>query len=139
MFISLLFLIPFTGFAQSEKHSIELRLDSCHAVESNQTTAGMMNCESVARDEWFEEIDKYYNKLVSILDEDRKRQLSLSQSKWKEYQEQELIFVVNHYYSRGGTMWRIVAISMQREIVKTRAQHLKSIYDNLLLEDYKIK
>ncbi len=120
--------------AQPEKHPIDIKLEQCHLVDSNQTTYGMMNCEAIARDEWEKEMNKYYKMLMDTLPVEEKTKLKITQTLWLDYKEKEIEFSSTMYYNMTGTLWHIVAVSRTCEIMKTRALELKSYFDMLTFD-----
>jgi uncharacterized protein YecT (DUF1311 family) len=135
IFFSLLAIQTFGQKNQSsEKHPIDIRLETCHAIDSNQTTYGMMNCEATARDEWDKEMNKYYKLLMDTLQKDEKAKLKSAQISWLCYRDNERDFSGTMYYNMQGTMWRITAAGRSCEIVRQRALELKEYYDMLTFD-----
>jgi uncharacterized protein YecT (DUF1311 family) len=118
----------------NEKHPIDIRLENCLAIDSNQTTYGMMNCEVTARDEWDKEMNKYYKLLMDTLQKDEKEKLKTAQISWLSYRDKEGDFSGTMYYNMQGTMWRITAAGRSCEIVRQRALELKVYYDMLAFD-----
>ena len=110
-------------------HPIHRQLQHCHSLDSNQTTQGMMRCEAIARDQWMEEVQKSYDQLTAILDESETRALREAQQNWFRYRDEEMRFSGEMYYNLEGTLWRIAAVSRQRELVEVRARELQSYLD----------
>lgn len=130
--------ISFQSLGQNyntESHQIDLKKEQCHNDESNQTTYGMMECEAIAREEWNNEITKYYSLLMSVLNPQEVEKLKISQNNWIKYKESEYDYAETIYYNMKGTMWRIVAISRECEISKRRALSLKGYYEMLTFND----
>jgi uncharacterized protein YecT (DUF1311 family) len=117
-----------------EKHTIDLQLEKCHAIDSNQTTYGMMNCEIIARNEWDIEMNNYYKLLMDTLLTDERTKLKASQIVWLAYRDKEMEFSRTMYYNMQGTMWRVVAAGRSCEIVRQRALELKGYYDMLTVD-----
>jgi len=113
-----------------EKHPIDIRLEKCHSIDSNQTTYGMMNCEAIARDEWDKELYKYYILLMDTLPADEKTKLKTAQIAWLSYRDKENEFSSTMYYTMQGTMWRVVAAGRSCDIIRQRALELKAYYDS---------
>ena len=112
-----------------DKHPIDIRLENCHSIDSNQTTYGMMNCEAVARDEWDKEMNKYYKLLMDTLPTEEKTKLKTAQIAWLSYREKEREFSSTMYYNMLGTMYRVTAAGRSCDIVRQRALELKAYYD----------
>lgn len=133
-------LITVPSFGQDnkskEKHPIDIRLDKCHTINSNQTTYGMMNCEAIARDEWNIEMNKYYKLLMDTLQTGEGTKLKASQNAWLSYRDKEMEFSGTMYYNMQGTMWRVEAAGRSCEIVKQRALEIKGYYDMLTIDKY---
>jgi len=119
---------------QTDKHQIDVRLEQCLALDSNLTTSGMMNCEIIARDEWENEMNKYYKMLMDTLPIEEQTKLKIAQALWLDYKEKEIEFSTTMYYNMTGTLWKIVAASRTCEIVKARALELKSYFDMLTFD-----
>lgn len=113
------------------RHPIDIRLENCHSIDSNQTTYGMINCEIIARDEWDKELNKYYNLLMDILGAEERTKLKNSQLAWLSYRDKEKDFSGTMYYNMQGTMWHVVAAGRFCEMVRQRALELKEYYDTL--------
>ncbi|CAN5384929.1 hypothetical protein BH10BAC1_BH10BAC1_20000 [soil metagenome] len=113
-------------------YAIDVTLNTC--LDSNQTTVGMMECAGQARDAWDKELNKYYKLLMSKLTDIEKAKLKTAQKKWLEYRDTEFDASGTIYYDQDGTMWKIVAVNRQVEIVRQRALDLKSYYDNITFE-----
>jgi len=117
-----------------EKHPIDLRLEKCHSIDSNQTTAGMMTCEAIARDEWDVEMNKYYKLLMDTLQPDERTKLKASQISWLDYRDKENEFSGTMYYNMEGTMWRVAAAGRSCDVVRQRALELKAYYEMLTFD-----
>jgi uncharacterized protein YecT (DUF1311 family) len=127
--IILLFIVSFVR-AQSDEHPIDVRNVACHDIDSNQTTYGMMQCESITREEWNVEMNKYYNLLLDSLSEETGLLLKSSQEAWLEYNKKEQQYSSSLYYSdMDGTMWYVVNAGRWNEIVRKRALELKEYYE----------
>ncbi len=132
------FLLTIHAFGQethtSKKHPIDIRLEKCHLIESNQTTFGMVNCETIAREEWDLEMNRYYKLLMNTLQTDEKVKLKAAQVSWLSYRDKEMEFSAKMYYNQQGTMWRVVAAGRSCDIVRQRALELKSYYEILTFD-----
>lgn len=127
----LFLLISSSNIAQTDIHEIDLRNSQCHDTDTNQNTFGMIQCEEVARQEWFTEMNKYYNLLLDTLSEETAELLVSSQEACNEFNLKEHSFSSSMYYSdMDGTMWRVVNAQRVKDIVRTRALELKDYYDS---------
>ena len=97
------------------------------------TTAGMNNCSYEAMDAWFKEIDKYIGLLKNVTSEEEYNDILKAQSKWKKYQEAEFK-AVSILINKQGTIYQNFLAGKECELVKQRAQDLKSFYDDLIEE-----
>ena len=116
------------------KHPIDIKLEKCLSIDSNQTTLGMIQCSSIAENEWDKELNKYYNLLLTKLNVDEKQKLKNTQRYWLIYRDNELSFSGTMYYNMEGTMWRVAAAGRSCDIVKERALELKNYYDVLTFD-----
>lgn len=133
----LLYFLPLFGNAQPEEHPIDVRNAACHAIDSNQTTYGMVECERITREEWREEMDKYYNLLLDTLSTEADLILETAQGKWLEYMEAEEEFSSTlHYEEMEGTMWYVVNAGRRTELFRKRALELKEYYNTFTFEGY---
>lgn len=118
-----------------EKHQIDIELEKCLSIDSNQTTVGMSNCVYDAEIKWDKELNKYYKLLMDTLNRESRQSLQLSQRQWIEYRDKEFEFIYSFYLSEmQGTMWENVASNQRMEFVKHRALELKQYYENLALK-----
>jgi len=133
-----MFLLTAPAYSQDSKanemHPIDIRLEKCHSIDSNQTTAGMMNCEAIAREEWDLEMNKYYKLLMGILSPDERAKLKTAQISWLNYRDKEKEFSGTMYYNMQGTMWRVAAAGRLCDIVRQRALELKVYYDEFTFD-----
>lgn len=126
-------LISLYSYSQTDVHPIDIRNSQCHDIDTNQNTYGMIQCEAVARDEWFIEMNKYYDLLLDTLSEETGALLKSSQDAWDNYNLKEHTFSSSMYYSdMQGTMWRVVNAQRVKDIVRTRALELKDYYDSYI-------
>ena len=116
------------------KHPIDIKLEKCLSVDSNQTTSGMIQCSSIAENEWDKELNKYYKLLIDKLNSDEKQKLKNTQRYWLIYRDNELSFSGTMYYNMEGTMWRVTAAGRSCDLIKQRALELKNYYDMLIFD-----
>ena len=125
-----LFFIVSVGLAQRDQHPIDRRHDACHNVISNQSTYGMMECESIAREEWDAEMNIYYTLLLDSLSDESGALLEQAQKAWLEYAKKEYSFSSAFYYTdMEGTMWYVANARRQLNIVRERALELKMYFE----------
>jgi uncharacterized protein YecT (DUF1311 family) len=138
--ILLLFLVSLSiltygqNIQPEKKHPIDIKLEKCHSIDSNQTTYGMMRCEAIAEEDWDKEMNKYYKLLMETLGTDEKKKLKEAQISWLNYRDKEKEFSGTMHYNMEGTMWRVAAASRSCEIIKQRALELQGYYDTLTFE-----
>ncbi len=116
----------------TQTHPIDVSYKKCLDNPNNQTTVGMLNCATRAKESWVVEVEKYYKLLLATVSEEHKAKLIASQEAWKVYRQKEIGFSTEMYLAIGGTMWQIVAADHETEFVKQRALLLKSQYETLL-------
>lgn len=127
--LSILFLNFSSGQEeQTAKHPIDVRVEQCLAIDSNQTTIGMITCIQTAMAEWDAEMNKFYKLLLETLKTDGQEKLRTAQREWLDYREKESEFINTMYGNKEGTMWKIIAADSQNNIVRQRAIELKSYY-----------
>ncbi|SHO62769.1 lysozyme inhibitor LprI family protein [Algoriphagus zhangzhouensis] len=131
----LLFTISTLAFSQtegSEALSIDRKRSNCLSLETNLTTSGMVNCEITARQEWDEELNKYYKLLMSLLDSAGKEKLKIAQRQWIEFRDKEFEMINELYPGQmQGTMWIVIAAGRKTDIVRNRAGQLAGYYDSI--------
>jgi uncharacterized protein YecT (DUF1311 family) len=131
----LVLFIASVGHAQPIEHPINTRTVACLDLDSNQTTSGMIQCESIAREEWNEEMNKYYNLLIDTLSHQSGLLLIESQKAWIEFNQNEQEFSGSLYYAdMQGTMWYVVNAGRRSELVRQRALELKEYYETYIHE-----
>ena len=134
---SLLLLAPFVLIAQShpqQAHPIDVAYEACMAVDTNQTTYGMMMCAQQAEEAWDKELNLHYKKLITLLTAEKQAQLKDSQRKWLAYRDAEFKFSGDLHYNMEGTMYRPMAAYREAEIVRSRALELKGYVDLKTME-----
>jgi uncharacterized protein YecT (DUF1311 family) len=119
---------------QTDKHPIDLKIEECLSIDSNQSTFGMINCIRTAMEEWDAELNKYYNLLMETLNTDEQEKLRAAQLQWLVYRDKEFEFIEKFYRNMEGTMWKIVEADSRNNIVRQRALELTSYYDILIFE-----
>ena len=128
----LLVAISSTTFAQDtekEKNPIDIRLDNCLNADSNYANINLVKCEIKALEEWDAELNKTYKEFKDALDPSLQENLRDAQRKWVTYKESETQFMDAMYEKMEGTMWQIVIVDRQKEVIRQRAIELKNYYD----------
>ncbi len=134
-----LFFILFTQliFAQEseiDKHPIDIKVEDCLAIGSNQTTIGTINCIQTAMEEWDAELNKYYKLLMKTLNNDEQEKLRAAQRQWLVFRDKEFEFIGTRYGNMEGTIFNIIEADSRNNFVKQRVLELKSYYDILIFE-----
>jgi uncharacterized protein YecT (DUF1311 family) len=134
--IAILVFVMNTAFSQSsdekvDNNAIDISLKACLDSAENQTTVGMVGCTAEAERLWDAEMNKYYKLLQGMLSQAEMAKLKASQIKWLEFRDAEFSTSSMIYNDLQGTMWRIVSMDTEMQVVKQRALGLKSYYDNL--------
>jgi uncharacterized protein YecT (DUF1311 family) len=130
----LLTILTFGQDMQKKQHLIDLKIEECLSIDSNQSTFGMINCIRTAMEEWDAELNKYYILLMETLNIDEKEKLRAAQQQWLVYRDKEFEFIKKFYRNMEGTMWKIVEADSRNNIVRQRALELTSYYDTLIFE-----
>jgi uncharacterized protein YecT (DUF1311 family) len=119
---------------QTDKHPIDLKIEQCLSIDSNQSTFGMINCIRTAMEEWDAELNKYYKLLMETLTTDEQKKLRTAQRQWLDYRDKEFEFIETMYRNMEGTMWKIVEADSRNNIVRQRALELTSYYNTLIIK-----
>jgi len=119
------------AFAQEEHpidKSLQLSLDKAHGI-----TAGMKKCLEEATVQWENELNKYYNLLMIILDKEAVKNLKKSQLAWERFRNLEYEFIPNYFVVFGSYVG--IAIREQKmKVVRARALQLKQYYETIDVE-----
>jgi len=118
----------------NDKHPIDIKVEECLAIHSNQTTIGMIECIQTAMEEWDDELNKYYKLLMNNLDINEQEKLRDAQRQWLVFRDKEFEFIGTRYGKMEGTMFNIIEADSRNNIVRQRALELKSYYDILIFE-----
>lgn len=122
--LTIIFLIPLYA---EDIHSIDKSFEGCFD-KSKSITAKMVRCCDEARDKWDVELNKYYDSLMAILDEDDKEKLEKSQSAWIKFKELEFEFIPYHYADPGSYQGPSTA-AHEMDIIRERALQLQNYYE----------
>ena len=134
LFFILLTQLIFAQESEIDKHPIDIKVEECLAIGSNQTTVGMINCIQTAMEEWDAELNKYYKLLMNTLNTDEQEKLRASQRQWLVFRDKEFEFLGTRYGNMEGTIFNIIEADSRNNFVKQRALELKSYYDILIFE-----
>jgi len=116
------------GQEEEEKHPIDQALEECMGTPDGGTTIGMIGCMQEAEEAWDKELNRVYKQLRSILSEEEKAALLKTQRAWLAYRDAEFEFNGEYHGNMQGTMWGIVAVNRQMDIVKARTLELQGYY-----------
>ena len=123
---------------KEQKEELEENLHPIDKAERDciaklDSTQAMNECAYKAMDAWYKEIDKYINLLKNVTSKDEYNNILEAQTQWKKYQEAEFK-AVSILINKQGTIYQNFIAGKECELVKQRAQDLKSFYDDLIEE-----
>ena len=110
---------------QIDTFKIESLLDK--RIDLYDSTLGMINATNDAAKEYDELLNKYYQKLLSILDDKDKPILQDAQRNWIKFRDSEFKLInllSDDRYSGGGTIQRIIRSAKYMDVTKTRVIEL---------------
>jgi len=119
LFSALVFLCAFPLMALAQEptqHPIDKALDAC--IDKNGSTAGMVECTDQAYAAWDKELNRNYVEVMRTVKPKQKEALRLSQLEW-----------IKHRDTFQGTMYIPMRIGARLDVIKQRAQALKSHLD----------
>jgi len=96
--------ITFSCSLAASEHPIDNNLSKCLAKKENTNTAGMTNCTYKALEQWQEELNIVYTKLLKNLDPISKTKLEESQNTWLHFRDQEAE-TITKIYNKPGTIY----------------------------------
>lgn len=114
-----------------DKPIIDLTIDSC--LQTNQSTAGMLECFTRAEQAWDEELNRVYKALQGRLKPNVQAALKQAQRTWMQQRDEEFALINAIHKQLDGTLWIPVMASKRADVVKQRALALQS-YLSLLEE-----
>lgn len=117
--------------ARETPHVIDLTTESC--LETNQSTAGMLECFTRAEKEWDDELNRVYKTLQGKLKPKAQDALKQAQRAWVAQRDKEFELINAVHEQMEGTMWIPVMANKRADVVKARVLELQS-YLNLLTE-----
>ncbi|MBU0653683.1 MAG: DUF1311 domain-containing protein [Gammaproteobacteria bacterium] len=115
--------------AKERPNVIDLTTESC--LETNQSTAGMLECFTRAEQEWDAELNRVYKALQRQLKPKAQDALKLAQRAWIEQRDKEFELINAVHAQMEGTMWIPVMADKRADVVKQRALALQSYLDLL--------
>ena len=130
--LALLLVLPVQ--AKELGNTIDLTTESC--LNSNDSTAGMLECFSRAEKDWDTELNRVYKALQSKLKPAGQDALKQAQKAWIVQRDKEFELINALHAQLDGTMWIAVMAEKRADVVKTRALALQS-YVDLLVEGAK--
>ena len=130
--LALLLVLPVQ--AKETGNTIDLTTASC--LNSNESTAGMLECFSRAEKDWDTELNCVYKVLQSKLKPAGQDALKQAQKAWIVQRDKEFELIKALHTQVDGTMWIAVMAEKRADVVKTRALALQS-YVDLLVEGAK--
>ncbi len=130
--LALLLVLPVQ--AKEAGNTIDLTMESC--LNSNDSTAGMLECFSRAEKDWDTELNRVYKALQGKLKPAGQDALKQAQKAWIVQRDREFELINALHAQLDGTMWIAVMAEKRADVVKTRALALQS-YVDLLVEGAK--
>lgn len=115
--------------AKDAMNTIDLHTKSC--LNTNQSTAGMLECYTHAEQEWDTELNRVYKALQSKLKPAGQDALKQAQRAWVAQRDKEFDLINAIHAQMDGTMWIAVMAGKRADVVKGRAVALQSYLDLL--------
>lgn len=116
--------VSFSQVEQNVHHLDEVYKDCCN---KNHGEYGAANCAIDLSKKWDEEMNKYYNALMKVLDKNAQNDLKQAQDQWIKYRDLEYKFS-SSLHAMQGTIYTRLRAQRNMRIVRTRALELKSYY-----------
>lgn len=110
-------------------HPIDDALQECLTAAENQSAAGNIQCEYIARVAWEKEIEKYYVLLLKNVEGYERKLLRDAHKSWISYRDEEMAFGEIFYKKKRTDAWLVVHASRLTNIMRTRAVELMDYYD----------
>jgi len=114
---------------EQDQDVIEIEFNKCLNDEGNMTTAGMVGCVFIAKQEWDKELNKYYLLCMEEFSKNEKKALQKSQRSWIKFRDNELVFSALFYGNMQGTLYRISNAMLSKRLTQERALLIKMIYN----------
>jgi uncharacterized protein YecT (DUF1311 family) len=123
IFALFLFFTPHDAFAL-KKTIIDSHLDTC--LGKANTTADMIQCNSVAYTAWDKQLNRTYAELLSSMSATEKQALRASQRSWLSFRDLEFKALDAMYARLDGTMYLPMRVASRTNVVRDRAMELIS-------------
>jgi len=118
------------GIANAEaKNAIDVTTDSC--LESNPSTAGMVECFTRSEKQWDDELNRVYKVLQGKLKPAGQEALKQAEKEWMAQRDKEFDLINAIHAQMDGTMWIPVMVNKRADVVKARAVALQAYVDLL--------
>lgn len=125
--VAVMFVLPVQ--AKTAQNTIDLTTESC--LNTNDSTAGMLECFSRAEKEWDTELNRVYKALQSQLKPTAQDALKQAQRAWMAQRDKEFELINAIHQQMDGTMWIAVMAGERADVVKTRVLVLQDYLDLL--------
>ncbi len=96
-------------------------------IDFNSSTIGMLQATYDKEKDYDQLLNKYYNKLIEMLNEEDKAILITAQKNWMSFRDSERIFnqlISRDEYSGGGTIQKLLVADRYTDITKKRVLEL---------------
>lgn len=117
------------------EHPIDVAMQKCLDGDENTSTQAITDCVVEATEKWDKLLNKNYQTLLSLLNEEQKIKLKTSQRQWINYRDREIEFSDELYGSLQGTMWIPISAETKLELTKQRALELEAYITHLSLDE----
>lgn len=111
------------------KDPIDVKMEA--AMDTNPSTAGMIDAAAAAMDSWKKDIGHSLAKLKKTMTPEEIHALELSQKAWEVFVETELATQTELYSKMEGTMWRPASVVSAMGLYKERALKLRGYLETL--------
>lgn len=104
-------------------------------IAINYSTLGMNTAVNDLTESYDQLMNKYYNRLLKLLEPEDKKILIHAQQSWLSFRDAEeklVIALTNKTYSGGGTIQSIIATGSYSELVTKRCIKIFSYYNNII-------
>ncbi len=108
-----------------EARCLDAVVDECLDIPANQTTAGMVQCSSIALEGWDLLLNSTYQSVMSYADDGVKTALRSAQRSWIAYRDAKCAVWLSLY--EGGSMGRLLGADCMRDETARRALDLREI------------
>ena len=134
LFVALLSLLAINANAREAEntvkpHVIDLSMERC--LETNLSTAGMVECFTRAETEWDAELNRVYKALQGELKPAGKEALKQAQRAWIAQRDKEFELINAIHAQMDGSMWIPVMVNKRADVVKQRTLALQDLLDLL--------